>query len=107
MMPKLASVDVPEEFLAFVSRDALQSDAAGATPVQITVFDAVSCSRTHNSFSLRFLLRKFSADEESLELEDLIHSLLPCQRQENAVASGWPAVRSPLLWWRWQSGRKL
>jgi hypothetical protein len=86
MMPTLVGVDVLEEFLAFVSRDALQSNATRATPVQIIVFDAVSCSLTHNSFSLRFLLRKFAPDEETLELEDPIHYLLPCQHQENAVA---------------------
>jgi hypothetical protein len=85
MMPTLTGVDVPEEFLAFVSRDALQSNAAGATPVQIIIFDAVSSSLTHNSLSHRFLLRKFATDEESLKLEDPIHSLLPCQRQENTV----------------------
>jgi hypothetical protein len=78
MMPTLTGMDVPEEFLAFVSQDALQSDATGATPVQITIFDAVSRGLTHNSFSLRLLLRKLAADEEGLELDDPIHSLLPC-----------------------------
>jgi hypothetical protein len=86
MMPTLTGVDVPNEFLAYMSRDALQSDTAGATPVQITVFDAVSYSLTHNSFSLQFLLRKFSTNEESLEQEDPIHSLLPRQCQDNTVA---------------------
>jgi hypothetical protein len=57
-----------------------------ATPVQVAIFDAVSCSQTHNSFGLRLLLRKLAVDEESLELEDPIHYLLPRQRQENAVA---------------------
>jgi hypothetical protein len=33
MMPAFAGVDVPEEFLAMVSRDVLQSDAIGAMPV--------------------------------------------------------------------------
>jgi hypothetical protein len=41
-MSTLAGVDVPKEFLALVSRDALQSDAIGAMPVQVTIFDAVS-----------------------------------------------------------------
>jgi hypothetical protein len=86
MMPTLTGVDVPDEFLAFVSQDALQSDAAGATPIQITIFDAVSRGLTHNSFSLRLLLGKLAADEEGLELEDPIHSLLPCQCQENTVS---------------------
>jgi hypothetical protein len=86
MMPTLIGMDVPDEFLAVVSRDALQSDAARATPVQITIFDAVSRGLAHNSFSLRLLLRKLAADEESLELEDPIHSLLPHQCQENVVA---------------------
>jgi hypothetical protein len=86
MMPALAGVDVPEEFLAFVSRDALQSDTTRATPVQVAVFDAVSCSLTHDSFGLRLFLRKLAADEENLKLEDPIHSLAPRQRQENTVA---------------------
>jgi hypothetical protein len=51
-MPTFASVDVPEEFLALVSRDALQSDTTRATPVQITIFDAVSRGLTHYSFGL-------------------------------------------------------
>jgi hypothetical protein len=42
MMPTLAGVDVPEELLALVSLYALQSDAVWATPVQVTIFDAVS-----------------------------------------------------------------
>jgi hypothetical protein len=86
MMPTFSGVDVPEEFLALVSRDALQSDATGVTLVQITNFDAVSRGLTHNSFSLRLLFKKLAADEEGLELEDPIHSLLSCQCQENTVA---------------------
>jgi hypothetical protein len=78
MMPIFTGVDVPEEFLALVSRDALQSDAIGATLVQVTIFDAVSRGLAYYSFSLRFLLGKLAADEEGLELEDPIHSLLPC-----------------------------
>jgi hypothetical protein len=81
MMPTLTGVDVPEEFLAFVSRDACQSDSAVATLVQITVFLAVTCGLTHNFFSLGFLLRKVTAYKEGLELDDPIHSLLPCQSQ--------------------------
>jgi hypothetical protein len=42
MMPTLASVDVPEKLLALVSRYALQSDAIWATPVEVTIFDAVA-----------------------------------------------------------------
>jgi hypothetical protein len=79
MMPALAGMDVPEEFLAFMSRDALQSDATWAMPVQVAIHDAVSCSLVQDSFSLRFLLMKLVADEEGLELEDPIHSLPPCQ----------------------------
>jgi hypothetical protein len=52
MMPTFTFVDVPEEFLALVSRDALQSDTTGATPIQITIFDAVSRGLTHYSFGL-------------------------------------------------------
>jgi hypothetical protein len=85
-MPTLAGKDVPEDFLAFMSRDALQSDATWATPVQVIVLDAVSCSFARDSFGLRFLLRKLAADEEGLELKNPIHSLMPCQRQENTVA---------------------
>jgi hypothetical protein len=107
MMPTFAGVDVPEEFLALVSQDALQSDTTRATPVQVTILDAVSRGLAHYSFSLRLLLGKLAADEEGLELEDPIHSLLPCQCQENAVAQRQPVVRSPLLRWRWQSRRKL
>jgi hypothetical protein len=42
MMPTLTGMDVPEKLLALVSRYALQSDAVWATPVQVTVFDAIS-----------------------------------------------------------------
>jgi hypothetical protein len=52
MMPTFAGVDVPEEFLALVSRDALQSDAIRATLVQVTIFDAVSRGLAHYSFGL-------------------------------------------------------
>jgi hypothetical protein len=86
MMPALTGMDAPEEFLAFMSRDALQSEATWATLVQVAVLHAVSCSLAHDSFGLQFLLGKLAADEEGLELEDPIHSLLPRQRQENAVA---------------------
>jgi hypothetical protein len=51
-MPTLAGVDVPKDFLALVSRDALQSDATRATPVQITIFDVVSRGLAHYSFGL-------------------------------------------------------
>jgi hypothetical protein len=77
MMSTFTGVDVPEEFLAMLSQDALQNDAARAMLLQITIFDVVSRGLTHNSFSLRLLLRKLAADEEGLELEDPIHSLLP------------------------------
>jgi hypothetical protein len=85
MMSTLAGVDVPEKLLALVSRYALQSDAVWATPVQVTIFDAVSRGLAYYSFGLRFILGKLAADKEGLELEDLIHSLLPCQCQEDAV----------------------
>jgi hypothetical protein len=85
MMPTLAGVDAPEKLLALVSRYALQSDAVRAMPVQVTVFDAVSRGLAYYPFSLRFVLRNLATDEESLELEDPIHSLLPCQCQEDAV----------------------
>jgi hypothetical protein len=42
MMPTIASVDVPEKLLALVSRYALQSDAVWATPVQVTILDAIA-----------------------------------------------------------------
>jgi hypothetical protein len=106
-MPTFTGVDAPEEFLALVSRDALQSDTSGVTPIEVTIFDAVSRGMVHYSFGLRLLLRKHAADEEGLELEDPIHSLLPCQCLENAVTQRWLAVRSPLLRWRRQSRRKL
>jgi hypothetical protein len=79
MMPTFAGVDVPEKLLALVSRYALQSDAIWVTPVQVTILDAVAQSLTHYPFGLLFILRKPAADEEGLELEDPIHSLLPCQ----------------------------
>jgi hypothetical protein len=100
MMPTLAGVDVPEKLLALVSRYALQSDAVRATSVQVTIFDAVSRGLAYYPFGLRFILRKLAADEESLELEDLIHSLLPCQCLKDAVTRRRPAIRSPLLQWR-------
>jgi hypothetical protein len=79
MMPTLAGVDVPEKLFALVSRYALQSNAVWATPVQVTILDAVSRSLAYYPFSLRLVLRKPAADEKSLELEDPIHSLLPRQ----------------------------
>jgi hypothetical protein len=51
-MPALAGVDIPEKLLALVSRYALQSDAVWATPVQVTVLDAVSRSLAYYPFSL-------------------------------------------------------
>jgi hypothetical protein len=42
MMPTLDGVDVLEKLLALVSRYALQSDVVWATPVQVTILDAVS-----------------------------------------------------------------
>jgi hypothetical protein len=99
MMSTLAGVNVPEKLLALVSRYALQSDAVWATPVQVTILDAVSRDLTYYPFGLRFIFRKPAADEECLELKDPIHSLLPCQCQKDAVTQRRPAVRSPLLWW--------
>jgi hypothetical protein len=81
----LAGVDILEKLLALVSRYALPSDAIWATPVQVTILDAVSRSLAHYPFGLRFILRKPAANEEGLELEDPIHSLLPCQCQKDAV----------------------
>jgi hypothetical protein len=78
MMYTFAGMDIPEEFLALVSRDALQSNTIGATLVQVSIFDAVSRGLAYYSFSLRLLLGKLAADKEGLELEDPIHSLLPC-----------------------------
>jgi hypothetical protein len=85
MMPTLADVDVPEKLLALVSIYALQSDAVWATLVQVTIFDAVSRGLAYYPFGLQFVLGKLAADKESLELEDPIHSLLPCQCQKDAV----------------------
>jgi hypothetical protein len=52
MMPTLAGVDVPEKLLALVSRYALQSDTVWATPVQVTIFDAVSQGLAYYPFGL-------------------------------------------------------
>jgi hypothetical protein len=52
MMPTLNGMDVPEKLLALVSRYALQSDAVGATPVQVTIFDAVSRGLAYYPFGL-------------------------------------------------------
>jgi hypothetical protein len=79
MMPTFAGVDVPEKLLALVSRYTLQSDAVWATPIQVTILDVIARSLTHYPFGLLFILRKPAASEESFELEDPIHSLLPCQ----------------------------
>jgi hypothetical protein len=46
-------------------------------------------------FSLRLVLGKLAVDEENLELEDPIHSLLPYQCQKDAVTQRRPAIRSP------------
>jgi hypothetical protein len=97
MMPTLAGVNVPEKLLALVSRYALQSDAVWAMLVQVTILDVVSRSLAYYPFSLRFIPRKPAADEECLELEDPIHSLLSHQCQKDAVTRRRPAVRSPLL----------
>jgi hypothetical protein len=101
MMPTLPGVNVPEKLLALVSRYALQSDTVWATPVQVTILDAVSRGLVYYPFGLRFVFRKPAADEECLELEDPIHSLLPCQCQKDAITRRRPTVRSPLLRWRW------
>jgi hypothetical protein len=77
MMPTLVGVDVPEKLLALVSRYALQSDTVWATPVEVTILDTVSRSLAYYPLGLRLILGKPTADEESLELEDPIHSLLP------------------------------
>jgi hypothetical protein len=103
-MPAFAGMDVPEKLLALVSRYALQSDAVWATPVQVTILDAVARSLTHNPLGLLLILGKPAASEEGLELEDPIHSLLPCQGQKDAVTRRRPAVWSPLLW-QWRQGR--
>jgi hypothetical protein len=50
MMPTLTGMDVPEKLLALVSRYALQSDAVRATPVQVTIFDAVSLGLEYYPF---------------------------------------------------------
>jgi hypothetical protein len=107
MMPIFASVDIPKKLLALVSRYALQSDAVWATPVQVSILDAVAQSLTHYPFGLFFILGKPAAGEEGLELEDPIHSLLPCQGQKDAVTRRRPAIRSPLLRWRWQGRRRV
>jgi hypothetical protein len=78
MMPTLVGVNFSEKLLALVSRYALQSDAVWATPVQVTILDTVSRSLVYYPFGLRLILRKPGADEECLELEDPIHSLLLC-----------------------------
>jgi hypothetical protein len=77
------------------------------TPVQVTIFDAVSRGLVYYFFGLRLILGKLAADEEGLELEDPIHSLLPCQRQEDAITQRWSAVQSPLLCWRRQGRWRL
>jgi hypothetical protein len=92
MMSTLIGVDVPKKLLAFVSRYALQSDAIRAMPVKVTFLDAVARSLTHYPFGPQFILRKPAADEEGLELEDPIHSLLPCQCQKDAVTRRRPAI---------------
>jgi hypothetical protein len=107
MMSTLTGMDVPEKLLALVSRYALQSDAVRATPVQVTIFDAVSRGLAYYPFGLRLILGKLATNEESLELEDPIHSLLPRQCQKDAVAQRRPTVWSPLLRWRWQGRRKV
>jgi hypothetical protein len=104
-MSAFAGVDVPQKLLALVRRYALQRDAIWATPVQVTILDAVARSLPHNPLSLLFILRKLAAGEVGLELDDPIHSLLPCQCQKDAVTRRRPAVRSPLLR-RWQQGRR-
>jgi hypothetical protein len=90
-MSILAGMNVPEKLLALVSRYALQSDAVWAMPVQVTILDAVSRGVAYYPFGLRFIFRKPAPDEECLELEDPIHSLLPCQCQKDAVME----ARSP------------
>jgi hypothetical protein len=96
-MPALAGVDVLEKLLALVSRYALHSNAVWATPVQVTILDAVSQSLVYYPFGLQFVLRKPAADEEGLKLEYPIHSLLPRQCQKDAVTRRRPAIQSPLL----------
>jgi hypothetical protein len=52
MMSTLTGVNVSEEFLAFMSRNALQGDAAWAMTVQIAILDAVSYSLARDPFGL-------------------------------------------------------
>jgi hypothetical protein len=92
MMPTLAGMNVPEKLLALVSRYALQSDAVWATLVQVTILDTVSRSLAYYPFGLRLVLRKPTADEECLDLEDPTHSLLPRQCQMDAVTQRRPVV---------------
>jgi hypothetical protein len=98
MMPTLTGMDVPEKLLALVSRYALQSDAVGATPVQVTIFDAVSRGLAYYPFGLRLILGKPAADEEGLELEDLMHPLLPSQCQKNTVTPKVARNPEPAPW---------
>jgi hypothetical protein len=95
MMPALAGMDIPKEFFAFMSRDALHSDTTWASPVQVAILDAVSCSCVHDSFGLQFLLRKVAIDEEGLELEDPIHSLLPGSARRTRSPEGGPESTTP------------
>jgi hypothetical protein len=81
MMPAFAGVDVPQKLLALVGRYALQSDTIWAMPVQVAILDAIARSLPHNPLGLLFILRKPAAGEVGLELEDPVHSLLPCQCQ--------------------------
>jgi hypothetical protein len=67
-MATLTGVDVPEKLLALVSRYALQSDAVWATPVQVTILDAVARSLAYDPFGLLLILGKPAAGEEGLEL---------------------------------------
>jgi hypothetical protein len=95
MMSTLAGMNVLEKLLALVSRYTLQSNTVRAMLVQVTILDAVSQSLVHYPFGLRFILGKLAADEECLEFKDLVHSLLPCQRQKDAVTRRRPIVWSP------------
>jgi hypothetical protein len=52
MMSTLTGVNVPEKLLALVRRYALQNDAVWATPVQVTILDAISRGLAYYPFGL-------------------------------------------------------
>jgi hypothetical protein len=95
MMPTLASMDVPKKLLALVSRYALQSDAIWETPVQVTIFDAVSRGLAYYPFGFRLVCGKLAIDEKALSLRIQSTPSYLANTRRTRSPKGGPQSRAP------------